>query len=652
MDQIDSNNKAISTQADLEGRADATPTTASKLTDSLKAQLTFLKYRNQYLEQTNGTLQARIDDLQTSLSINECRCKELELTIQEQQKSNRNYRQLFNLAPLGSLSLNAEGHIERVNLAATCILKRSSTRLVNSHFSNLLSSNDQDSLPEKLNEAARSSLSTKWQATLELENGSTHQVLLAISAMNINASEPVRYHVTIVDMKDRLTTEKLLKNANDYLAGLALHDPLTKLPNRTMLSDLLQHQISRKSENGQKLGIIYFDLDGFKPVNDTLGHLAGDHVLCEIANRVKSALGPNDTVARLGGDEFTIILDNPESADIALATARRISQIIRQPIVIEQNKVCVTSSMGISLFPEHARQMDKLLKGADAAMYKAKSAGKDQVCLFSQQALELTDRMAVVETSMASPGFKQQLQLHFQPIVTANTDRIESVEALIRWHHPALGTIAPSEFIPIAEKSNHILEIGTWVLEKACEQKRAWLDEGVDINIAINVSARQLFETDFAEKLSACLKHYAITASSIEIEITESAIMIDHQRCKDTLQQLKTMGHTITVDDFGTGYSALARLARLPVTRVKIDRMFIKDIDNCQKMRSLVRSIINMAHELDLQVVCEGIEKSSQLQSVLNMRSDFFQGFLISEPKASINILSLLSASSQKALKA
>jgi diguanylate cyclase (GGDEF)-like protein len=418
-----------------------------------------------------------------------------------------------------------------------------------------------------------------------------------------------------------------------------------------MLSDLLQNQMAEKSRNQQRLGIIYFDLDGFKPVNDTLGHLAGDQVLCEIADRVRKALGPNDTVARLGGDEFTIVLDNPENAEVAVATARKISHLIRQPIIIENTKVCVTSSMGISLFPDHARQMEELLKGADAAMYKAKSAGKDQVCLFSRQTLELTDRMASLETSMSCPLYKQQLQLHYQPIVNTNTNEIESVEALIRWEHPTLGIIFPNEFIPIAEKSNHILDIGGWVLEKVCEQKRAWLDEGIEINIAINISARQFFETDFADQVAACLKKHTIPASSIELEITESTVMIDYQRCRETLHQLKAMGHTITVDDFGTGYSALARLAQLPVSRLKIDRMFIKDIDACGKMKSLVKSIINMAHELELQVISEGIEKKTQLQSILDMKSDFFQGFLISTAKAAIEISSLLSSNAQSEIE-
>ena len=588
---------------------------ASQLNDSLQGQLAFLKRENRELIHSKQLLHAQLGTQRNASTLAERKLRELEASINERNKADRCYRQLFDLAPIGYLSVDETGVIEHVNLAATCLLKLPSSHLLNTSFCDYLRDSDRIRLKSHLQSAANSQLSLNWQVILEPNNGTSHEVMLVTSAIRRKTSSKQSFQIMIVDMTQRLHTEKLLRNANEYLVKLAHHDPLTKLPNRIMFSDLLQTKIAEKSEKQDKLGVIYFDLDGFKPVNDTLGHQVGDQVLYEIATRVKNCLGPNDFVSRLGGDEFTIILDNPESAEAAIGTAQEIAYIIRQPIQINDTEVSVTSSMGISLYPDHAQSIEKLVKGADAAMYQAKKSGKNQVRLFSRQSLESTDRMANIETGMANPHFTEQLALHFQPIYNTNTLAIGSVEALIRWQHPTLGEILPNEFIPLAEKSNHILEIGEWVLEKACQQNRAWRSQGLNVVIAINVSARQLFERDFSEVVGQCLEKYGLHASDLEIEITESAVMIDHHRCRETLQQLKTMGHTITIDDFGTGYSALARLAQLPVSRLKIDRMFIKDIDNSKQVESVVTSIVNMAHELNLDVISEGIEQASQLES-------------------------------------
>jgi len=605
---------------------------ASQQTESLQEQLAFLKLQNKDLVQKKQLLHAQLDTQRNASALAESKFRELEAAVNERNRADRCYRQLFELAPIGYLSVDEAGVLEHVNLAATCLLKMPSSHLLNTSFCDYLSDSDQIRLMSHLKSAASSQLSHNWQVTLVPSNGPTQEVMLVTSAIRRKTSAKQSFQIMMVDMAQRFHTEKLLRDANEYLVKLAQHDALTKLPNRIMFSDQLQARIIEKSENRGKLAVIYFDLDGFKPVNDTLGHQVGDQVLVEVATRVRNCLGPDDFVARLGGDEFTVILDNPESAEAAMGTAEEIAYIIRQPIQINDTQVGVTSSMGISLFPDHARSIEKLLKGADAAMYEAKKSGKNQVRLLSRQSLESTDRMAVIETGMANPQFTQQLELLYQPIYNSY-QKIESVEALVRWRHPSLGVILPGEFIPLAEKSNHILEIGKWVLDKACRQNRIWLNQGLDVAVAINVSARQLFETDFSELVVHCLKKHGLHASALEIEITESAIMLDHQRCRETLQQLIAMGHIITIDDFGTGYSALARLAQLPVSRLKIDRMFIKEIDASEQVKSVVTSIINMAHELKLQVISEGIENSSQLNAVRNMKSDFMQGYLLSKPR-------------------
>lgn len=606
---------------------------ASQENESLQDQLVFLKRQNKQLVQKNQLLTAQLKTQRNASSLAELKFRELEAVVNERNRADKRYRQLFDIAPIGYLSVDESGIIQHVNLAATCLLKSPSSHLIKTSFCNFLSDSDQIRLLSHLKTSCTSRISHNWEVTLVPSNGPEIEVMLVTSTIKQMAAGSQTFQIMIVDMSQRANTERLLRNANDYLVKLAQHDPLTKLPNRTMFADQLQTRIIEKSETQGKLGIIYFDLDGFKPVNDTFGHQAGDQVLIEVANRVKNSLGPNDFVARLGGDEFTVILDNPESAEAAMGTAQELAYIIGQPINLNDTEVGVTSSMGISLYPDHARSTDNLIKGADAAMYQAKNTGKNQVCLLSQKTLESTDRVAILETGLAHPQFRQQLQLHYQPIYNTNSLTVQSVEALIRWNHPDLGQILPVEFIPLAEKSNHILEVGKWVIEKACWQSRQWRNDGLDVVIAINVSAYQLFETDFAEFVELCLKKHGLKASALEIEITESAIMIDHTRCRETLQLLIEKGHTITIDDFGTGYSALARLAQLPVSRLKIDRMFIKDMDDSEQVKSVVTSIINMAHELGLQVISEGIEKTSQFEAVKDMKSDFVQGYMMSMPK-------------------
>jgi len=606
---------------------------ASQENESLQDQLVFLKRQNKDLVHKNQLLTAQLKTQRNASSLTELKFRELEAVVNERNRADKRYRQLFDIAPLGYLSVDESGIIQHVNLAATCLLKTPSSHLIKTSFYNYLSDSDQIRLLSHLRAGSSSRIAHNWEVTLLPSNGPAIEVMLVTSTVKQMAAGSQSFQIMMVDMSRRANTERLLRNANDYLVKLAQHDPLTKLPNRTMFADQLQARIIEKSETQGKLGIIYFDLDGFKPVNDTFGHQAGDQVLVEIANRVKNCLGPDDFVARLGGDEFTVILDNPDSAEAAMGTAQELAYIIGQPIKLNDTEVGVTSSMGISLYPDHARTIDNLIKGADAAMYQAKNTGKNQVCLLSQKTLESTDRVAVLETGLAHPLFAQQLQLHYQPIYNTHSLAVQSVEALIRWNHPDLGQVLPGEFVPLAEKSNHILEIGKWVIEKACWQSQKWLNEGLNVVVAINVSAYQLFEKDFAEFVALCLKNHGLNASALEIEITESAIMIDHKRCRKTLQQLIEKGHTITIDDFGTGYSALARLAQLPVSRLKIDRMFIKDMDDSEQVKSVITSIINMAHELGLQVISEGIEKTSQFEAVKDMKSDFVQGYMMSKPK-------------------
>ncbi|MGQ7845947.1 putative bifunctional diguanylate cyclase/phosphodiesterase [Granulosicoccus sp. 3-233] len=614
----------------------------------MQARLRVLENQNTELEMREQELHDQLASHRVALAELKGRSAELMNLINEQKSTESRYRQLFDLAPVAYLAVDENGYIEQVNLAATCLLRQPSVQLIDTPFSNFLGEGDHSHLNEHLSSVAETHLSLKWQVNLRLRNGLSQRVMLVSSCIRARQASRLKYQIMIVDITQQLNTEKLLRNANDYLEKLAHHDPLTNLPNRTMFTDRLQSLVAQRAMENGKVGIIYFDLDGFKPINDTLGHHIGDQVLCQVADRVRQYLGSNDTIARMGGDEFTIILSNPVNESAAVAVAQRIARVISMPMQLADSELSVTSSMGISLYPDHALRIDDLIKGADAAMYQAKQAGRDQVRLFSRESVDSFSRLSKLETCLPRAVLDEQLELHYQPIYNTVSLTVESIEALIRWDHPDLGIISPNEFIPLAEKSDRIVEIGRWVLETACWQANEWRKQGYAKPIAINVSTRQLLEPDFASQVQRALDFYQLPSQALEIEITESAIMIDHQRSRDTLRQLQNAGHIVTIDDFGTGHSSLARLVHLPVSRLKIDRMFIKDLDQSEQMRSVISSIITMAHRLDMRVVSEGVEQASQLEFLSANQCDAVQGFMMSRAELPSDISRLLKLDNEK----
>ena len=615
---------------------------STKDIEQLVEQLKAVRAANSILE--DKLADAKASNLANKMLVTEyeARADEQRVMLEDQKSTAKKYRHLFDLAPVGYLSMDEDGIITKINLAGTYLLRKPSSRIVKTPFSDYLVDEDQASLSERLMTAANSHLSMKWQVSLRLSDGTQRPVMLSTSAINARKSGELVFQVVIIDIEQQLNTEKLLRNANDYLDHLAHHDPLTNLPNRTVFTDKLQSLIAVRASTSERFGVLYFDLDGFKPINDTLGHHVGDAVLCEVADRVRLNLRPCDTIARIGGDEFTVILDQPDSAEEAILRAQRIADVIRAPIVVGDETVSVTSSMGLSLYPDHATKVNELVKGADAAMYQAKNAGRDQVRVFSRESVETSSRSSTIETSLPQALPNNQLQLFYQPIYSVDTSKVVSVEALLRWQHPTLGLISPADFIPLAEKTERIIAIGKWVLETACKQARAWHDMGLTQPIAINVSTRQLLEPGFADLVSDALIRYELKAQALEIEITESALILDQHRCRMALQQLRNAGHIVTLDDFGTGHSSLARLVHLPVARLKVDRMFIKDIDHSSPMRSVIKSIVNMAHELGLSVVSEGVEKTSQLDYLAAIGCDAVQGYMMSMAKPGNEITELL----------
>lgn len=609
--------------------------------DVLEQHYTELQIREHRLQ--NELTQHRI-----SLAEAESRSQTFEVLLDELKQVDTRFRELFSLAPLAYASVNGAGVIENINLAGTSILRYPSSTLINSSFTDYLEEADVAVFAEHLNKVSSSSLSLKCKVNLRCSDGSISPVMLATTAVRARMGRGLSYQVMIIDISHQLETEKRLLDAKNFLEKLAHHDPLTDLPNRMKFSDELHEAISQCESEHQKLALLYFDLDGFKPVNDTLGHQTGDKVLCEIADRLQRHVNKNVSVARLGGDEFTLIIRNTVDSEEAVNYAKSLARLIKQPMVIDDNEIHVSCSIGVSVFPDHASTAKNLIKGADAAMYRAKKNGRGCVNLCSRESTAQASRKSIIETSLLRAIHEEQFELYFQPIYATNTLTIKSIEALLRWHHPELGLISPNEFIPLAEKSQHIAELGRWILDAACKQARRWQNEGFYTPIAINVSSGELMFADFTTAVAEALQRYQLPCDCLEFEITESAIMSDQQVCTDTLQKLRDCGHIISIDDFGTGHSSLARLAQLPVSRLKIDRTFIDGLDNNSQSQAIVKSIIVMAHELGLEVVSEGIEQASQLEFLADNECDAVQGFMMSRAKLPHAITKLLQLDKEK----
>ena len=417
----------------------------------------------------------------------------------------------------------------------------------------------------------------------------------------------------------------------EQLVTQALYDPLTHLPNRALLHDRLVQEIAYSIRANTGFAVVLMDLDRFKDVNDTLGHEAGDELLCEVGRRLKEAARKEDTVARLGGDEYVIIL--PEVRNVAVATvAKKLLAALNAPFSLAGQSVDIAGSLGISLFPEHAENASTLIRQADIAMYVAKRAGKgyaiyspDQENVSSRSRLSLTSELReAIQTG--------QLCLHYQPKINHQLNRVIGMEALVRWNHPQRGFLPPDQFIPLAEESGLIGPLDQWVLKTAIGQAAAWREAGYPLTVAVNLSARSLHDTELPAIIMDLLGHSGGDAGMLTLEITESAVMSNPSDSLGILQELDRMGIAIAIDDFGTGYSSLAYLKQLPVDELKIDKSFVMTMEENENDAIIVRSTIDLAHNLGLNVTAEGVENSDTWDTLTILGCDVSQGYYMSKP--------------------
>lgn len=431
---------------------------------------------------------------------------------------------------------------------------------------------------------------------------------------------------TILDITARIKAESEIQQLINY-------DTLTGLPNRNLLHDRLKLSIAQAIRDQHLLGVLVLDLDRFKGINDTLGHQTGDLLLKAISKRLSACIRDSDTLARLGGDEFVVILNNVGSEEGITAVAKKVLTIVSEPVYIEGHEIYITGSIGIAVYPMNGEDGQTLLKHADLAMYQAKELDRNNFQFFSREMnVKVLERM-MLENSMRKALEREEFFLVYQPQVDARSGRIVGMEALLRWKHPDLGLLVPDRFIYLAEETGFIIPIGEWVLRTACRQNKAWQDAGLPpVRIAVNLSGKQFDQTALDESIAAILLETGLAPKWLEIEITESAIMKNAELSIATLRKLKGMGITFAIDDFGTGYSSLSYLKHFPITRLKIDRSFVRDIISNPDDAAIAEIIIAMAQTLKLDVIAEGVETRAQMEFLSFNNCVEQQGFLFSRP--------------------
>jgi diguanylate cyclase (GGDEF)-like protein/PAS domain S-box-containing protein len=436
-----------------------------------------------------------------------------------------------------------------------------------------------------------------------------------------------------VILNTRDVTER--KELEEQLAHQAFHDSLTKLANRALLKDRIDHALARAERRGRPLAVMLLDLDGFKAVNDSLGHDAGDELLVAVAERLGECIRPTDTAARLGGDEFAVLVEDLASPGDYTVVAERMLESLRAPFCLHGKEVFVRGSVGIAMCGEGENTSDELLRNADVAMYMAKAEGKNRFELFNPSMHSAMLQRLDIEADLRRAIEQREFVLHYQPTVVLQTGRIAGVEALVRWQHPTRGLIPPMDFIPIAEETGLIVPLGEWVLAEACAQAKRWHEEHASeppLKMAVNLSVRQLQQDTIVETVARVLEETGFEPSALTLEITESAVMNDHVTTIVRLNQLKALGVRIAVDDFGTGYSSLSYLRRFPIDILKIDRSFVDGVTDGSQKRALLRTIVELGRTLNLETVAEGIELPEELQQLRSLDCELGQGYYFARP--------------------
>ena len=477
-----------------------------------------------------------------------------------------------------------------------------------------------------------------WEEEFRLRHkDGSYKWILARAVPTLDSDhKPIKLTGVHIDVTDRVHAERKIK-------FLAYHDWLTKLPNRMLLNDRLEHALAQAKRANTQVFVLFIDLDQFKHINDSLGHPVGDSVLRKVAKRLVEQVREGDTLARLSGDEFAVLLENVSEPEDVIIITEKLLASLRQQFVEQDHKFYLSASIGISSFPADGDEPATLLKNADAAMYQAKRSGRNRFQFYSEELTNAAFKHVKLEYGLRQALLLNQFQVFYQPKVCLRSGRILGAEALLRWLHPEEGYISPLDFIPVAEDSGLIMEIGEWILKRACDEAASWRQQGLVFeHIAVNISGIQVQHADFVQSVRSILDSSGFPARCLELEVTENILMKDAEASARLLDDLRQLGISIAIDDFGTGYSSLAYLTRFPVDKLKIDQTFIKKVCIDAQDAEIARAIISLGHTLDMKVVAEGIELEQQWAFLNSEGCDEGQGYLISRPLPSDDFVAFL----------
>ncbi len=561
------------------------------------------------------------------------RTREQEQLAETIRESEERYRTLLeSVQDYGIYMLDPTGRVISWNKGAERIYGYPDEEVIGKHNSMFFSEADiLNNLPVQELEQAREAESYEIEGIRIKKDGTKLYVHATISPVFEKDGSLRGFTKVVRDITER-------KIAEDTIRHQALHDPLTGLPNRKALEERLELALQMALREKTKIGLMFLDLDRFKNINDSLGHLVGDVLLKEVGSRFTASVRGEDTVARLGGDEFIIMIPHITNSADMVKLAEKILQAIAQPITVGQHTLHMTTSIGITISPADGDTIHSLLKNADTALYRAKESRRNRYQFYNQTMNVRASERFKLENDFREALKKDEFELFYQPIINVKSKRTTGAEALLRWHHPKLGMIYPNEFISIAEEIGMIAQLGNWVTRQACLQQKKWAAAGLkNMQIAVNVSARQFSEPNFVSDMAKIIEETGIDTHYLELEITEGIAMENIDRTSDKLNQLKRMGIQITIDDFGTGYSSLYYLKRFPIHNLKIDKSFVRHAITNSNDSTIIRTIISMAHNLNLQVIAEGVETDQQLQFLSILRCNRAQGYLIARPMANPN---------------
>lgn len=545
------------------------------------------------------------------------------------RESESRFRSLFENNANAVYSLDLEGNFTSVNSIAEQMAGYTEEELLTMNITDILHPDD---LPQIYKNMIRVSqgVPVNYETKIFHKNGHLIHISITVVPIKVNNKIVGQYGIAR-DITLKVIREQKIKESEERYQQLALHDPLTGLPNRRKFVDQAEQVLEAYKKKKRPISFLFIDLDRFKLVNDTMGHETGDLLLKMVSTRLEGCIQKEDLICRVGGDEFIIGLPNYTREETS-KVAQLILDTLGRPFNINIHELFITPSIGISIFPKDGRHVSSLLKEADTAMYRAKELGKNNFQYFSKDMDEKNEKKLLLQNGIWSACEKQEFFLEYQPKIDLKSDKICGLEALIRWKHPEIGILPPADFIPIAEETGAIIEIGEWVIREACTELKTWHNQGYkNMDISVNLSARQFISPNLAQRIRAILEEINLSPEFLDLEITESMAMFNLEQSIRTMEELQAMGIKLSLDDFGTGYSSLNYLKRFPVDTLKIDRSFLQEVSK-DNDEMIIEAIVYVSHSLGMSVVFEGIETDKQLSLIQELKGDIGQGYFYSKP--------------------